>query len=236
MSNHTILILQHQHQDHPAYLRTWLEAAGVPFEIRNTEAGDAFPRRIDGWGALAVLGGEMSANDDLPSLHDAQALIGDAMARDVPVIGHCLGGQLMGRVLGARVMASPAPEVGWHDITVHDVDAAADWFGAQATQRVFQWHYEAFELPAGAVALATSPACGVQAFAVGRHLAMQFHVEVDSVKLGAWAAARDAQFMAAQRRHPSVQSGPAMLARARRDLGAQQRLADRIYRRWLANR
>jgi len=233
MSNRKVLILQHQHQDHAAYLRTWLEGEGVPFEIRNTQAGDAFPRRIDGWRALAVLGGEMSANDDLPPLHDAQALIRDAMARDVPIVGHCLGGQLMARALGARVVASPAPEIGWHDISVHAVAAADDWFGVQATQRVFQWHYEAFELPAGAVALATSQACGVQAFSIGRSLAMQFHVEVDAIKLAAWATARDAQFMAAQRQHASVQSGPTMLARAQRDLGAQQQLADRIYRRWL---
>lgn len=228
-----ILILQHLSSDGPAYLGAWLQREGLEFELRNSEIGQAFPEHMDAHSALAILGGEMSANDPLPSLRRAELLILDAMARGRPVIGHCLGGQLMARALGAGIGASPAPEVGWHAIDVHAGDAATTWFGAGPVPAVFQWHEEAFDLPLGAQALAGSPACRHQAFAIGMHLAMQFHVELDAEKLQRWAALDSPQFRALQQAHATVQSGAAMLAEAVQRLPQQQALADRIYRRWL---
>jgi len=149
-----VLILQHLSGDGPAYLGTWLQRQGLPFELRNTEAGQDFPEHMDGHSALAILGGEMSANDPLPSLRRAELLILDAMARGRPVIGHCLGGQLMARALGARIQRSPQPEVGWHAIELFDTPQTRDWFGDAGSATVFQWHEEAFELPPGAVGLA----------------------------------------------------------------------------------
>ena len=99
---------------------------------------------------------------------------------------------------------------------------------------VFQWHYDAFELPAGAQSLARSEACPHQAFAIGPHLAMQFHVELDMAKLQAWTGEVDARFAAAALA-PSVQTASAMLNDAVHRLDAQQRLADRIYSRWIAS-
>jgi GMP synthase (glutamine-hydrolysing) len=180
-----VLILQHLHADGPAYLETWLRREGRAYEVFNTEAGQAFPDSIRDHAALAVLGGEMSANDPLPSLRDAERLILEAMRSDVPVLGHCLGGQLMARAMGARVTASPAPEIGWHAVRFEGNDQSAAWFGAADQAMLFQWHYDAFELPAGTVRLARSDACPVQAFGMGSHLAMQFHVELDEAKLRA---------------------------------------------------
>lgn len=228
-----VLILQHLHQDGPAYLASWLRARGRPFHVVNTEAGEDFPGSVRGYAALAVLGGEMSANDPLASLRRAEHLIREAMATDVPVLGHCLGGQLMARALGAAVGASPAPEIGWHRIGLADDPAARTWFGDADEAVVFQWHYDAFDLPANAQRLAGSAACPHQAFAVGPHLAMQFHVELDEPKLRAWVAAHDERFLAASA-VPTVHDGPAMLRCARECLAAQQALADRIYERWMA--
>lgn len=229
-----ILILQHLVDDGPAYLGEWLAREGVPVDLRCTEAGDAFPADPGAVAGLAVLGGAMSANDDLPSLHQARRLIRAAMAQDVPVIGHCLGGQLMAQALGARVIRSPAPEIGWLPIQRHCTAAAAHWFGADPLPQVFQWHYEAFTLPEGAEALATSAACPVQAFSFGRHLAMQFHVEQDAAKLLRWTQVHEAAYPHALKHYPdTVQAGSTMLERAEHGLAAQQRLADRLYRRWL---
>ncbi len=228
-----VLVLQHMETDGPGYLATWLSAHAVPFVVRNSAAGEAFPASMDGYRALAVLGGEMSVNDDLPSLRRAEALIRESMALDRPVIGHCLGGQLMARALGVRVGASPAPEIGWQRVQVHDGPEARVWFGQADEVTVFQWHGEAFELPPGAVALAASAACPHQAFAIGRHLAMQFHVEVDAQKLALWSASRDPHFLRLQRECPTVQSGEAMRAQGAAALRAQQVLADRLYARWL---
>ena len=129
-----VLILQHLTHDGPAGLAQWLREQGVAYDVVNTEAGDAFPASMAGYDALAVLGGEMSANDALPSLRQAEALILESMSLQRPVLGLCLGAQLMARALGARVGASPAPEVGWHRIDVHDTAVARGWFGGELSR------------------------------------------------------------------------------------------------------
>lgn len=227
-----VLVLQHLYNDGPAYLGSWLRNQGVPFEVLNAEGGQEFPAHVDDYAALAVLGGEMSANDDLPSLRRAELLILDAMARGRPVIGHCLGGQLMARALGATVGPSPAPEVGWHGIALQP--QAQEWFGAAGHLTVFQWHEEAFALPAGAVSLAGNAACAHQAFAVGPHLGMQFHIEVDDEKVRQWARADHAAYRSLQQRHPTVHGGSRICDELPLQLPAHQAVADRLYARWLA--
>ena len=229
-----VLILQHLSSDGPAYLGTWLERHGVPQRVFNSQAGDDFPEDLAPYGALAILGGEMSANDPLPSLRRAEALFLQAVASGVPTIGHCLGGQLMARALGAPVAASPAPEVGWQPLTVLESEVAQDRLGDPRPRRVLQWHREAFGLPEGATALANSPACLLQAFAIGPHLAMQWHVEVDAEKLGRWARDADAEYLESLAAPASTQDGTAMLRDMANCLGQQQAWADRIYGRWLA--
>jgi GMP synthase-like glutamine amidotransferase len=229
-----VLILQNLSADGPSYLSTWLRTRGVPFEVRDTQAGDVYPDQIGGYRALALMGGEMSANDPLPSLRRAERLVQQAMQAGVPVIGHCLGGQLIARALGARIVESPAPEIGWQTMQVLDEPLARAWLGDEPTHTVMHWHSEAFELPPGATALATSAACPVQAFALGPHLGMQFHIEIDEAKLARWAASTDPAYLALQQHQPTVQSGPAMRAGVAQHLAAHQRLADRVYGRWLA--
>ncbi len=230
-----VLVLQHMDSDGPGYLATWLREQGRPFEVFNSGAGQEFPASMDGFGALAVLGGEMSVNDPLPSLRRAEDLIRQSMSRGLPVIGHCLGGQLMATALGARVGDSPAPEIGWQRAVVHDHPQAREWFGDVDEVTVFHWHHEAFDLPPGAVALAGSAACAHQAFAIGPHLAMQFHVEVDADKLALWSASRDPHYLQLQQSCPTVQSGADMRAMAAPALAAQQALARRLYARWLGH-
>ncbi len=228
-----VLVLQHLPDDGPAFLATWLAAQGRAVDLRHTSAGDAYPDRIDGHGALAVLGGEWGANDDRPSLRQAETLIRQAVATGVPVLGHCLGGQLMARALGGQVSASPAAERGWHRVDIAGSDAARAWFGPRPTADLFQWHRDAFTPPPGAQPLAGSGACPHQAFGIGPHLAMQFHVEVDAGKLAAWAHEAESApgrddacgahwHGAARMRHDTV-----------RHLEASQALASRIYARWL---
>jgi len=230
-----VLVLQNLTFDGPGFLGTWLRRQGIPFEVFDTEAGQAYPTRIAGYGALALLGGEMSANDDLPSLRLAERLILQAMDADLPVIGHCLGGQLMARALGARIVDSAAPEIGWQTLRVADTPTARAWLGATDAHTVFHWHRESFELPPGAELLASTVACPNQSFAIGRHLAMQFHVELDQHKLAEWSVSTDPAYHRAQREHATtVQSGDTMRDQSVLELPRQQRLADALYRRWLA--
>lgn len=228
-----VLVLQHLSSDGPAYLGTWLARQGVAFEVFDTEAGHRYPADLRGCGALAILGGEMSANDELPSLRQAEALFLQALAAGIPTLGHCLGGQLMARALGAAVTAAAVPEIGWQAVQVADHAAARAWFGAPGEHRLFEWHSETFALPVGAELLAGSAACPHQAFALGPHLAMQFHVEADAPKIDFWARDADVQDDLVQRR-PTVQGPATMRAGIAVHLAAQQALADRIYTRWLA--
>lgn len=230
----SVLILQFIDNDAPAYLGTWLNERRITCDLRLAASGRGYPDRIDGYCALALLGGSMSANDDMPFLHVAQSLIEQAVQRDIPVLGHCLGGQLMARALGARVAASPAPEVGWHRMRVIDSPPSRDWFGPAAEHEVFHWHYEAFDVPEGSQRLAESEHCPNQAFAIGLHLALQFHVEVDAAKVDLWLTHHDAQYERAQREHDTVHPAERIRRDAARCLRAQQQLADHIYARWAA--
>lgn len=227
-----VLVLQHLSSDGPAFLQTWLREQGVPHAVFNTEAGQPYPARLAGYSALAILGGEMSANDELPSLRQAEALFRQAVQQGVPTLGHCLGGQLMARALGAAVTASPAPEIGWQPLQVHAHPEAQAWLGEAGPRHVYQWHGETFGLPPGATWLAHSEACPHQAFALGPHLGLQFHVELDAEKLARWAGEFDEAWFDA-RACATVQRPAAMRAEAPQRLAAQQALARRIYTRWL---
>jgi GMP synthase-like glutamine amidotransferase len=115
-------------------------------------------------------------------------------------------------------------------------EAAHAWFGRVPTREVFHWHYEAFELPSGAVALGSSSTCPIQAFSIGPHLAMQFHVEVDDRKIEDWLGVLGATYDDAQQQHATAQSPATIRRLTPGHLAAQQRLADRIYARWLTSR
>ena len=228
-----VLILQHQLPENAAYLTTWLQRHGILHQVINAGAGEEFPASIEPYSALAVMGGGMSSNDPLLSNRQAEILILQAIHRDRPVIGHCLGGQLMARALGATVQASPQPEIGWQPIEYADHPLVAEWFGAAPTATVIQWHYESFGIPDGAVRLAGSPACPNQAWAYGPHLAMQFHIEINEAKIDSWVSEDDAKWAAARQQYDSVQDKIAMLSGIPFYLSRHQATADCIYRNWL---
>ena len=99
----TIAIIQHLANDDPAFFVTWLQAQGLPFTVFHMFDGAALPTHASEHSGWCILGGAMSANDPLPYFDDLLERIREAVAEDIPVIGHCLGGQLMARALGGRV-------------------------------------------------------------------------------------------------------------------------------------
>ena len=95
-----VLVLQHLRDDGPGYLGQWLDAKGISWHVFCADAGEAYPASVSAYKAMAVLGGEWSANDERPSLRHAEALMREADALGVPIVGHCLGGQLRARAFG----------------------------------------------------------------------------------------------------------------------------------------
>mgnify|MGYP003334924966 FL=1 len=228
-----VLILQHQTPEWPAYLVTWLEQHNIPYETFSAGEGQDFPASIDPYAALAVLGGGMSANDQIVSNRQAEILILQAVLKNRPTIGHCLGGQLMTRALGGTVGRSPQPEIGWQAIDYESVPEAEYWFGENPTPVVIQWHYDAFSIPEGATRLASSSACPNQAWSYGPHLAMQFHIEIDGNKARAWAADEDPKWAEARTKYASVQDSGAIVEGIEPHLTQHQATADHVYRTWL---
>ena len=229
-----VLILQHQTPEHAAYLITWLNNNQIPHVVYNAGSGQNFPASIGPYSALAVLGGGMSSNDQLLSNRQAEILILQAMRLDIPVIGHCLGGQLMTRALGGTIGTSLQPEIGWQPIEYTNNPLVAHWFGDNPTPTVIQWHYEAFSLPAGATLLASSQACANQAWAFGPHLAIQFHIEMDATKAQEWANDEDPKWAAARAQYDTVQDSTDIVNGISQYLSQHQQTADHIYRTWLS--
>jgi GMP synthase-like glutamine amidotransferase len=134
-----------------------------------------------------MMGGPMSVNDGLAWIAPLGALLRDAVDAGIPVIGHCLGGQLLAQSLGAPVTRAPVAEIGWLDVAVCDVPARRDWFGGRSSFTTFQWHYDAFALPAGATRLLTNRFNQNQAYVVaGRHVGLQCHIEMTRELVEAW--------------------------------------------------
>jgi GMP synthase-like glutamine amidotransferase len=140
------------------------------------------------YSALIFMGGPMSVNDDLPYLRREEGFIRDAIERGVPVLGVCLGAQLIAHALGAQVRRNPVKEIGWFEI---QFSAAAQedrlFAGFGRSETVFHWHGETFDLPAGAVLLASSERSKNQAFRLGSTVyGLQFHPEVTPEMISDW--------------------------------------------------
>lgn len=183
-------ILQHVAWEGPGLIADAARAHGVPIEVRRMDRGDAVPRVGDIAGVI-VLGGPMGVRDasSLPFLAAEQGLLRAAVEHGLPVLGVCLGAQLLAAALGARVEKGPAPEIGPGEVRL-TADGLNDPVlgGARAVLPVVHWHEDTFEVPTGAAHLAESPLCRNQAFRVGqRAYAFQFHLEVDRTLADAWA-------------------------------------------------
>ena len=225
-----IAILQNNSDDGPAYLGTWLTQHSVDFDVFNFDAGESPPTTLACYAGLALLGGSMSVNDDLRWLRHGETLVREARDVGKPVIGHCLGGQLIASAIGARVAVADSPEIGWAKIKLSDGPEARSWFGEfTGTERdALQWHYDAFSLPEGATLLASNDVCAVQAFAVHNMLAMQFHIEIDRNKLASWAR-NGKEELTALIGQPHVQQARTIAAEIPKRMAASHALADRIY-------
>jgi len=223
-----IAVFRHSPGEGPGYFATFLDRHSLPWTLFRVDAGDLPPPGPKGFSGLCFMGGPMSVNDDLPWIPHTLELIRKADAEGIPVIGHCLGGQLMARAFGGTVTRNPVKEIGWG--TVEATADAADWLGGTRSFEAFHWHGETFSLPAGATRLLGNTHCANQAFVRGPHLAMQCHVEMTDSMIRSWCGQWGAENVAPS---ASVQTPEQMQAGMEARIEAMRAVADRIYGRWI---
>jgi len=225
-----VAIFRHSAGEGPGYLAAFLDRHSIPWRLLKIDAGDPVPVDPGEFSGLAFMGGPMSVNDPLPWIEQVLALIRNAQTRNIPVIGHCLGGQLMAKAFGATVVRNPVKEIGWGEVGVINNQVARNWFGEMKGFSAFHWHGETFGLPKEAEAILTSPYCKIQAFALGPHLGMQCHVEMTAAMITNWCEFGAAEIAACST--ASVQQPKEMLAEMADCLALLNAVADRLYTKW----
>ena len=172
-----VYVLQHVPFEELGNIQPWLAQHNAEVHYCRLYANDPLPD-VNETDLLIVLGGPMSVNDEshYPWLVAEKAFLAQAIAAEKPIVGICLGAQLIASCQGARIYSNYAKEIGWFDITA--VAASGDVLSLPASMHVFHWHGETFELPANAVLLASSLACNNQIFQLGKRvIGLQCHLE-----------------------------------------------------------
>ncbi len=228
-----IHIFRHIGCEGPGYLGDVLGRHKIPYHVIHVDQGAPIPESPAEASALVFMGGPMSVNDPLPWIREELALIRRAFTAEIPLLGHCLGGQLISRALGAAVTANPVKEIGWFPVE-RVPGAESDPLLADIPERfhAYHWHGETFSLPEGSVPLLRSEYCDHQAWAMGSTLAFQCHIEMTEQMVREWALeyAHELDSVA-----PSVQSAAAMQERLPERVGELQAVAELFYTRWLAH-
>ena len=185
-----VLVFQHVPYEILGTLDPLLRGEG--YRIRYVNFGrepDAEPC-VDKYQGLIILGGPMNVDmtDAYPHLETEVRLIRRAMDQGIPILGICLGAQLIAKTLGAKVGKNPEKEIGWYDISLTEAGKQDPVMGhLEDTRPIFEWHGDTFDLPKGAVHLATGTSCTNQAFRYGDNVyGFQFHMEVDAALVDRW--------------------------------------------------
>jgi GMP synthase (glutamine-hydrolysing) len=226
-----IYVLQHHPVENLGSIADALEGAALAWQYVRVADGQPVPADMKGAGGLIVMGGPMGVyqTDRYPWLRDEMRLIEDAVKLNLPVLGVCLGAQIVAAALGAKVERNPdGKEIGWHPIRLHD-SASGDRLmrDLPATMTPFHWHGDIFELPPGAVSLASSDKTPCQAFRHGeKAYGLQFHIEVTRESVVAMADAFAKDLM-----RENIASDR-MIAQAADFLPALAKVSDEVFSRW----
>lgn len=225
-----ILIFTHVDYCPPAHLGTFLSARGEAWREVRCDLGQLAEVDLDQPKAVAVMGGGMSVNDPLPWLDEEIAALRHLIKRDIPLIGHCLGGQLLARALGAEVRRLPYTEAGWQPMRKL---ADSPWLEHVGDEfPIYQWHSDSFAIPEGATRLLSSPWCDNQAFSWGHKvLGLQGHPEMTEALIHHWLETAGHLLDDGQE---SQEERAVSISELPRKIAALNQVAEGFYRHWLA--
>jgi GMP synthase-like glutamine amidotransferase len=228
-----IRVFRHEDWIEPGRVAVYLDAHRIAWELVAIDRGEPISQGIDDVSALVFLGGTMSVNDGHPWLAEEMRLIRTAAARDLPMLGHCFGSQLIAKALGATVAPMAAKEIGWHQVRQHENPTARDWLGVVPENfELLIWHHDEFTLPPSSAPLYSSEHCAEQAYAIGNTVATVAHPEVTEEMLQEWLRVYGHDIDAES---ASVQSIEQIRARLPERCAAMHRVfTDRLCDAWIA--
>ena len=227
-----VVIFRFLAHEGPGYLGDFLNAQNIIWQLIKVDEGEALPASILAYSGMVLMGGPMSVNDDLPWLAPLLDLIREARDNDIALLGHCLGGQLMSKALGANITKNSVKEIGWGEVTVSDNDVAKNWFDEIETFNAFHWHGETFNLPQGASHLLASAHCQNQAWSIGKHLAFQTHIEMTVEMVQKWCE-EGVDELKQSAKSVAVQQADAMQENLPVHIFFLQKVAKQVYSQWI---
>jgi GMP synthase-like glutamine amidotransferase len=180
-----ILTIQNIEYETLGTFKELFQSDGYKIETIDAQS-DIIPSNAESYKAIVILGGPMSVYEEKKYLRDEEVLIKDAIKKQVPILGICLGSQLIAHAAGGRVYKGVRKEIGWHDVNITDIGKQDLFNGIRdKTIRTFQWHGDTYELPRNAIIMATSKLYP-QAFRIGSAVGIQFHLEVNREMIERW--------------------------------------------------
>ena len=227
-----VIIFRFLAHEGPGYLGDFFDSQNITWQLIKVDEGEPIPPSILAYCGMVLMGGPMSVNDDLPWLAPLLDLIREAHANDIALLGHCLGGQLMSKALGARITKNSVKEIGWGEVTVSDSDVAKNWFDQIETFNAFHWHGETFNLPQGASHLLASAHCQNQAWSIGKHLAFQTHIEMTVEMVQKWCE-EGVEELKQSAESVAVQQADAMQENLPVHIFFLQKVAKQVYSQWI---
>lgn len=227
-----IAILRFHPIEGPGHFATFLDHHHIPWQLIRLDNEDCLPTSLAPYSGLVLMGGPMSVHDALPWIDPVLSLIKQAVATDIPILGHCLGGQFLSIALGGTVTKNPIKELGWGKVNVADNPIARDWLNGVSEFESFHWHGETFSLPPGATRLLSSIYCENQAFVLNGHLGMQCHVEMTEEMVRTWCQT-NAEELARNQDSPAVQSSAEIQENLANRIAMLQSIANRLYGKWI---
>jgi GMP synthase (glutamine-hydrolysing) len=225
-----VVAIQHIGCETPGNIVDALETTGIGIRHVRVFENDPVPAEMGNAGGLVVMGGPMSVyeKDRYPFLAEEIRLMQDAIRQEKPVLGICLGSQLLAAALGARVLKGKQKEIGWHTVDLNDT-AANDplWAGIQNSFTAFHWHGDIFDLPKGAVPLGSSALTECQAFSYGTHAyGILCHMEMTEEIISCMI-----HEFAGELRRENIE-GKALLRQAETHLPPLHRVGGTLFKRW----